>query len=100
MSRLRKALQASVLLLVVFSSLFMSSNTYAYWASNVTGDNDLAPASVTTGTWTQAFQYDPNTSYNIGDIVTNNGVTYEAKKSGLLREPGVDGGWSRDWTQL
>lgn len=94
-------LKLSLLTLVVFSSSSLIDQSYAYWASGISSSSNTTNTSLTTGTWTFGNeQYDPNTSYTIGDIVTNNGSTYEAKKDGLLKEPGVDGGWKSDWTQI
>ncbi len=96
----RKLLTISMIFLMVFSLSQFVDSTYAYWASGISTSSNTTTRTISTGTWTFTTPYDPNTSYNIGDIVTNNGITYEAKKSGLLREPGVEGGWARDWTQL
>ena len=84
---------------MVLSASFITSDTLAYWVE-VQGNQDTATATVATGNWDQAFPYDANRSYEVGDLVTNNGVTYQAKKSGFLREPGVDNGWKSDWSNL
>ncbi len=93
-------LKVAIMIFVVLSTSFVTSETLAYWV-DVQGAQNSTTATVTTGEWDQAFPYDANTSYQVGDLVTNNGVTYEAKKSGTLREPGVGGGgWNRDWTVI
>jgi hypothetical protein len=93
-------LSIAMIVFMVFAISGVAEDTFAYWASNVTPPANISDTTTTsTGTWTQAFQYDPNTSYSVGDVVTNNGITYTAKKSGILREPGVASGWARDWTQ-
>lgn len=95
------ALTAAMMVFMVFAISGLADQTYAYWASNVTAPIDTGATSTSSvGTWTvNAPQYDPNTSYAVGDVVTNNGITYTAKKSGLLVEPGVANGWKSDWTQ-
>jgi hypothetical protein len=77
----------------------MINESYAYWASNITGNSDTSSTSATVGTWTFIEPWVAGTSYNVGDQVTHNGGTYEAKKSGILKEPGV-GSWKSDWRQL
>ena len=81
----------------VFSLSLVTPDSLAYWVS-VTGDTDQVNATVTAGTWDQAFPWDVNETYLIGDVVTNNGVTYKAKKDNPTKEPGVDGGWNSQWT--
>ncbi len=39
-------------------------------------------------------------TYVIGDQVTHNGTTYQAKKDNPTKEPGVSGGWASQWTVL
>lgn len=101
MRKLKTLLRLSILTLVVFSSSSLIEGSYAYWASGISSSANTINDTITTGTWSTTTEpYDPNTSYTIGDVVTNNGSTYEAKKSGLLKEPGVDGGWKSDWTLI
>ncbi|MFP4078751.1 MAG: carbohydrate-binding protein [Candidatus Izemoplasmataceae bacterium] len=90
----------SLLTLMVFSSLFAMSGSYAFWRGDVIGSSDTAIASVMTGEWDQVFEWDPNATYLDGDVVENNGVLYEAKRDNPDREPGVAKGWNRDWFQL
>lgn len=93
--------KVAIMTFMIFTVSSVTDNTFAYWASNVTAPVDgTTTGTVLVGTWTTVAQYDPNTSYAVGDIVENNGLTYQAKKSGLLKEPGVANGWSSDWTQL
>jgi hypothetical protein len=92
-------LKAAIAIFMVLSTSLVTSDTLAYWAEAQNAQAS-ATATVNTGDWAQAFPFDENYSYQVGDLVTNNGVTYEAKKSGSLREPGVDRGWNRDWTQI
>ena len=93
-------LTLAIVSLMVLSSLFVVSDSYAYWRGDVIGSSDTATATVTTGEWNQAFEWDPDATYQAGDLVTNNGVTYEAKRDNPTREPGVGGGWRSDWTAL
>ena len=90
----------AILTLMVFSSLSLTKNTYAYWIGAVNGASDIATGTVILGEWNQIFQWDPDATYEAGDIVTNNGITYEAKRNNPTREPGVDNGWNRDWDEL
>lgn len=96
----RTLLIVSIATLMVLSSLFLVNETYAYWRNDVLGASDAATATVATGEWDQIFQWDPNATYLTGDVVENNGVFYEAKRDNPTREPGVDRGWNRGWTQL
>ena len=96
MRKLTKILRIAILSLVVFSSMSVATESYAYWESSITGDSKVITATVTTGTWTQGFTYDANKVYSLGDVVTHNGNSYTAKKDGLLKEPGV-GSWKSDW---
>jgi hypothetical protein len=97
----KTALTIAMMIFMVFAISGVTEASYAYWASNVTAPaNSDTTGTIGVGTWTFAAQYDPNTSYNVGDIVSNNGSTYQAKKSGLLKEPGVAPGWNADWNQI
>jgi len=100
MKKKHTILKLAIMTFMVLSASFVTSDTLAYWVE-VQGNQDTATATVATGDWDQAFPYDANRSYEVGDLVINNGNIYEAKKSGTLREPGVGGGgWNRDWTDL
>ncbi len=86
---------------MVFSLSLTASNSFAYWASSIVGDTSAtATANASIGTWDQAFPWDPDETYLIGDLVTNNGSTYKAKKDNPYKEPGVDGGWQSQWTLI
>lgn len=99
MNKKRKLLNITIVLFMVLSLSLSIGNTLAYWQGDVVGDSDTATAMVDTGEWNQAFPWDPNKTYTVGDRVTNNGVTYEAKKDAPTREPGVTGGWKSEWIQ-
>lgn len=99
MHKKRKLLERAILLFMVLSVSLTTSHTLAYW-TEVSGSQTTTSATVTAGQWQQAFPWDANETYLIGDRVTNNGITYEAKRDNPTREPGVDGGWNRDWTQI
>lgn len=93
-------LKVSIISLMVFSPMIVTDESHAYWAGAINDSANSAIGTVTTGTWEQIFQWDPNKTYSAGDLVTNNGNTYEAKRDNPTREPGVGGGWQRDWTQV
>ena len=97
MKKKHKFLKLAIMTFMVLSAAFATSDTLAYWVE-VTGNSDIADANVATGEWDQAFPYDPNICYDAGDLVTNVGQTFNAKRSGCnLREPGVDKGYNKDW---
>ena len=96
----RRLLSFFVLSFMVFSSLLGISHSYAYWIGGVAGASETANITVSTGEWNQAFEWDPDATYSTGDRVTNNGIIYEAKRNNPDREPGVDNGWRRDWTEI
>ena len=100
MNMKRKTLTFFVLSFMVLLALFITSDTHAYWIGGFAGSSEQASAQVSTGVWNQAFEWDPNATYSTGDRVINNGITYEAKRDNPTREPGVDGGWNRDWNQI
>ncbi len=92
-------LYLSLAIFMVFSLSLVTPNSFAYWTEGTIGDiSDTASTNVSTGTWTQAFPWDTNATYVTGDLVTNNGTTYQAKKDNPTKEPGVDGGWNSQWT--
>ena len=97
MSLKRKALAFFVISFMVFSALFVTSDSYAYWMGGLAGANEQADGTVSAGQWNQPFQWDPNRTYSIGDLVINNGTIYEAKVNNPNREPGVTGGWRSQW---
>lgn len=96
--RIKKILIYSLMCLMVFSTFYHTSQTYAYWSDiNL---SDTISENVEIGEWTVIFQWDPNKTYVTGDLVINNGITYQAKKNNPTREPGVTGGWKSDWNEL
>ena len=96
--RLKKIIYYPIIMLMVLLTLYNTSESYAYWSTVKLSDH--VNETVTIGEWTIIFQWDPNKTYVIGDLVTNNGVTYRAKRNNPTREPGVSNGWSSDWTAL
>ncbi len=94
----KRLLIISIMIFMVFSAGSLMHSTFAFW-SNV-NLNDQVSDQVPIGEWNQIFQWDPDATYLEGDLVTNNGITYEAKRDNPTREPGVDSGWNRDWTQI
>jgi len=99
MKKKHTILKLAIMTFMVLSASFVTSDTLAYWVE-VQGNQETATATVSTGDWDQAFPYQPGGFYEVGDLVTFNGITYQAKKSGNLRQPGVDNGWNRDWNDL
>jgi hypothetical protein len=100
MGEKRKILRIAIFVFMVLSLSLTTSQTLAYWAQPPSVVSTTTTGTVTTGTWQQAFPWDINATYVSGDLVTNNGVTYQAKKDFPTREPGVDSGWNSEWTQL
>jgi heme-binding NEAT domain protein len=100
MSEKRKILRIAIFVFMVLSISLTTSQTLAYWAQPPSIVSTTTTGTVTTGTWEQAFPYDPNATYLDGDLVTNNGVTYSAKGDFPTKEPGVDNGWNSDWDRL
>ena len=74
-----------------------TSDTYAFWASSITGSNDVSSATVQTGTWNQAFEWQSGVAYNTDDIVTFNGITYRSLRNNNTKTPGANG--SAQWWQ-
>ena len=96
----KRILMFSIAILMVFSPMLVMNDSYAYWQGDVQGSSNSAAATITAGAWQQGFQWDPNATYAVGDLVTNNNVTYRAKKANPTREPGVSNGWTSEWTAL
>ena len=94
----RTLLYLSLAIFMVFSLSLVIPNSFAYWTGITLDDtSDATSTTVTTGDWDQAFPWDSNTTYLKGDLVTNNGVTYKAKRNNPTSEPGV-GKWNKDWS--
>ena len=94
-------LAISIAIFMVFSLSLTTSESFAFWSSGFIGDSAINPdVTVTVGTWTFATPWDSGTTYLIGDRVTHNGTTYEAKKDNPTKEPGVAAGWTSEWTAL
>jgi hypothetical protein len=63
-------------------TLIVSNESFAYWASNVIAPNAVdSTSTIDIGEWEQAFPYDGNNNYEVGDLVTFNGSTYEVTNS-------------------
>jgi len=99
MDKKRKILSIAIFVFMVFSLLVVTSQTYAYWSNSTNVTEDTATGSTPVGTWVQAFPYDPTYYYSVGDLATFNGLTYQAKSSGLLKEPGSPG-YQSDWNDV
>ena len=97
----RKILFLAIVSFMFLASSFVTSESYAYWAGSVSGDTDIATAnSVSIDTWTYAGPWSSDGTFLTGDLVTHNGSTYSAKTDNPTKEPGVDGGWQSQWTQV
>jgi hypothetical protein len=67
-------------LIMVFSISSTADTTYAYWASNIEAPiAESVEVGVSIGDWIEDNEYDPNTTYSAGDIVTYQGRTYRAR---------------------
>jgi hypothetical protein len=96
MKHKKNILQLAILIFMVFSLSFVMPKSFAVWS-----DVQLiksTPTSVSLGEWEQVFPWDPNETYEEGDLVIVDGIVYEAKRNNPSREPGVDVGWQRDWS--
>lgn len=100
--RLIKLLKLYVVItIMVFTIALSTEQSFAFWASGVTGPAiGNTVGTIQTGAWQTIPQWDSNTSYLVGDQVINNGSIYQAKKNNPTREPGVSGGWKSDWTLI
>jgi len=95
----RKILIFVLASLMVLSSLFMVSGSYAYWSSDVSGANTTAIASINIGEWNQVFEWSSDNTYSQGDIVERNGVLYEARQDNPFFTPGGFLSWW-SWSRL
>ncbi len=86
--------------LMVFSLSSVTDNTYAYWASGISGNNTSTSEIITIGDWASYPTWDANTTYLVGEIVEYNGSYYEAKKDNVGYEPTVTPGWNGRWTEV
>jgi hypothetical protein len=69
---------------VIVLTLIVTNDSLAYWASSIVVPNSVdSSVTINIGEWNQAFPYDSNTTYEVGDLVIFNGVTYEAISSFL-----------------
>jgi len=92
-------LALAITIFMVFSLSLTISESFAYWSSGLGADSAVnSDVTVTVGTWTFVAPWDSGTSYAIGDQVTHNGTTYQAKKNNPTKEPGVSSGWKSEWT--
>ena len=96
----KKLLIIAIGIFMVFSLSLTPSESFAYWTGGFAADSAVTSPTVTTGTWTAAYPWDSGMTYVIGDQVTHNGTTYQAKKDNPTKEPGVSGGWASQWTVL
>ena len=87
----------SLAIFMVFSLSLVTPDSFAYWANVIESPTETITVTTTTGDWDQAFPWDSNIIYSKGDLVTNNGVTYKAKRNNPSSEPGV-GKWNKDWS--
>jgi hypothetical protein len=83
MNKKRKMLRIAIFMFMALSLSLTTSQTLAYWASDVTVTNDTSTATVSAGTWNQIYEWDPTVSYTFNDVITYNGVEYIAKKNNV-----------------
>lgn len=97
----RYVIKIAVMIIMVFAISSVTENSYAYWVSNVTVPSDTSTlGDVGIGNWAIVEPWSSVVTYNIGDQVTHNGTTYEAKKVNTNVEPGVVNGWKGSWTVI
>ncbi len=97
----RLALRITVIIIMVFAVSSVTEYSYAYWASNVTVPSNInTEGDVSVGIFDYYEPWASDGVYVTGDQVTHNGVIYQAKKDNPTKEPGVDGGWSSQWTAI
>jgi len=88
--------------IVIVLTLIVTNDSLAYWASSIVVPNSVdSSVTINIGEWNQAFPYDNNTTYEVGDLVIFNGVTYEATSSFWSNIVPPGGFWSfLGWNQL
>jgi hypothetical protein len=80
----KKALRIAILMLLISLFSYTASYSYAFWASNVTGNQDIAFAEVPVGEWGLAVgppqgipEYVQGDTYEVGDYVWYEGKIYQ-----------------------
>ena len=97
----RLAVKIAVITFMVFAVSSVTEYSYAYWASNIVAPADIdTVGTVSVGTYNYIEPWTIDGVYLIGDQVSNNGVIYQAKKDAPNKEPGIDSGWSSQWTVI
>ena len=96
----RKILFLAIVSFMFLASSFVTSDSYAYWASSVSNASSTEVATDSIGVWTFTVPWTSGDTYLTGDLVTNNGSTYRAKTDNPTKEPGVDKGWNSQWTRI
>ncbi|ERJ11638.1 carbohydrate-binding protein [Haloplasma contractile] len=103
MDRKKRIIKSVVLLFMVFAMILSTSKTFAYWSNGMTvsGTNQVT-ATVRIGEWNQIFEWDANTTYYSGDLVTYNGNIYEAKRQhkNIRPESNEINNWRKYWKQV
>lgn len=97
--KLKKHILAlSIVVFMFISGLFLTTPTFAYWSIRQLSVNETVDVNI--GEWIFSIEWDPDATYNTGDIVSRNGVLYQAKRNNPTREPGEQAGWQSDWDAL
>lgn len=95
------ALKIAVITIMVFAVSSVTEYSYAYWASNVTAPSNInTVGDVGVGIFDYYELWTIDGVYLTGDQISHNGVIYQAKKDNPTKEPGVDSGWTSQWTVI
>jgi hypothetical protein len=102
MKKCHKCIISTLLLVMLFMLSLTTDNTFAFWASSITGAQDTAASDVTIGTWTFGpnspegiSYYDDQTAYTNGDLIWFNGEIWEYHGSYTLgTEPSIANNWT------
>lgn len=95
MKHLRRKIKYLTLMLLLIIGMSTVSDSYAFWANSIGNGSQVAQGTVQTGTWTQIFPWVSGVTYNTGDLVTYNGLTYRSLRNGNTKVPGANG--SASW---
>jgi hypothetical protein len=74
-----KKLKFTVMVIMVFTMLLLTSETYAYWSNGIRSNSLAYTIRVTIGEWNQTFPWRSTMTYQAGDRISYNGNTYEAR---------------------
>ncbi len=89
-------LKLSLIIVMVFTLSLTVDQSYAYWSTVDSANTDVT-GTVTLGTW--VAPWDPNVTYNTGDLVYYNGTVWVSlKTSNSGKEPSLSKPNSNWWT--